>query len=873
MSARSAEPPVCTPIPQQTKSFPFKTTPHHPETPQSSQNADVIRVRNLLLLAHVADGAQWPSPTSTPVRQPVRVSIDVPHDLRCAASRDDISKSINYGTLSKRVLASVDAEHPSAPPPTFRSLEQLADHIFRACFGAFPEPRALPYADAVRVRSSRTRDGDGAWSTVPDRLSIERLACNLVVGLNPCEREDRQLVCFDVDISTALEPESAFDFRRLAKDIRQEVESSEFVSLEALASLVARITLRHANRPNDVVTVRAAKPKALVFADAAEVEIIRTSLDYPDATSVEVSTPESPSYGLDPPVGTSTLRLLSLSQDLVPDRGSPPQGEHLAAIALGSNLGDRFANIEAALQLLEHPELISAPREQRVSTNLTVVNTSFLYETAPMYVTDQPSFLNCACIVRTTLTPLTVLEILKSIERAVGRVPSIRNGPRAIDLDVLFYNDACIDTRPRPFRGTLEGLEGHLVIPHPRMAEREFVLRPLCDMVPDFAHPVSRKPIHEMLSDVLKESPVGSPAMIKVMPFPKYPHSSLHNPPVAHVPTIPHTQTHWTFPPAKPTVPAGRTSPRCPRRTRLMAILNVTPDSFSDGSDHTALPAALAYVASSTAAGADIVDVGGYSTRPGAAYVSSHEEANRVLSVIRAIRDPPPPAAPARDVLLSVDTFRPDVARAAVLAGANCINDVHAFTGPDYPPASASALAYLAEMKETARELAVPVVLMHSRGDAGANKDYSQYGSVVQGVAQELGEKVEAIVRGPGGVRRWLVMVDPGIGFSKSLEGNLQVLRDCGSITAKPRTEDGAWNPLRGYPQLVGVSRKSFLGAILSQPDEGGTYQGRQTAPKERGWATAAAVTGAVQQGAAVVRVHDVHELSDVVRVADSIFN
>jgi dihydroneopterin aldolase/2-amino-4-hydroxy-6-hydroxymethyldihydropteridine diphosphokinase/dihydropteroate synthase len=308
-----------------------------------------------------------------------------------------------------------------------------------------------------------------------------------------------------------------------------------------------------------------------------------------------------------------------------------------------------------------------------------------------------------------------------------------------------------------------------------------------------------------------------------------------------------------------------------------MAILNVTPDSFSDGSDHTTLPAALAYAASSATAGADIVDVGGYSTRPGAAHVSPNEEANRVLSIIIAIRNPPPytntPAAPARDVLLSVDTFRPDVARGAVLAGANCINDVHAFTGPDYPPASASALACLAEMKKTARELAVPVVLMHSRGDAGANKDYSQYGSVVQGVAQELGDKVEAIVRGPGGVRRWLVMVDPGIGFSKSPEGNLQVLRDCGSITAKPRTEDGAWNPLRGYPQLVGVSRKSFLGAILSQPDEGGTYQGRQTAPKERGWATAAAVTGAVQQGAAVVRVHDVHELSDVVRVADLIFN
>jgi len=391
-------------------------------------------------------------------------------------------------------------------------------------------------------------------------------------------------------------------------------------------------------------------------------------------------------------------------------------------------------------------------------------------------------------------------------------------------------------------------------------------------MIPDFVHPVLRKPIHEMLSDVLKTSSVGSPAMIKVMPFPTYPHSPRDPPPPgANVPNIPHTQAYWKFPPSRSAVPTGRTAP--PRRTHLMATLNVTPDSFSDGSDYTALPAALSYATTCAAAGADIVDVGGYSTRPGAAFVSPADETDRVVPVIAGIRAlQPPDTAGMKNVLISVDTFRPEVARAAVLAGANCINDVHAFTGPGYPPSTASALAYLADMKKTARELAVPVILMHSRGDAGQNKDYSGYGSVLQGVAQELGEKVEAIVRGPGGVRRWLVMVDPGVGFSKSLDGNLQVLRDASSITANERTKDGVWNPLRGYPQLIGVSRKSFLGTILSQPTEDGTYQGRQTTPKERGWATAAAVTSAVQQGAAVVRVHDVAELGDVVRVADSIW-
>ncbi|KAH9990247.1 Dihydropteroate synthase [Russula compacta] len=866
---------------------PLATSASHPEGSQFGQ--DAIRVRNLLLLANIADGAQWPSATSAPVRQPVRVNISIPYDLRSAAEGDDISQSINYGSLSKRVLASVEDSSKS-----FRSLEQFSDHIFDTCLCAFQEirhmtldvikPRALPYADGIRVLSSRARDGT---RLAPDRFSIQQLSCNLVVGLNPCEREDKQLVCFDVDISTSkktLEPENAFDFRQLARDIRQEVEASQFVSLESLASLVARITLRHANQLDDIVTVRAAKPKALVFAEAAEVEIIRTSGDYPAEIKVEGSLLRLPSPGLDPPIGLSALDFLA--QDVVfgpsSSSGSPLREQHVAAIALGTNLGDRFANIEAALHLLEHPEPISAPNEQGTLAGLTVINTSFLYETAPMYVTDQPSFLNCACIIRTTVAPLTLLEILKAIERAVGRVPSIRNGPRAVDLDVLFYDDVCIDTRPESLQVTLgDNLEGHLVVPHPRIAEREFVLRPLYDMVPDFVHPVFRKPIHEMLSDVLKASPADSPAMIKVMPFPTYPHTLGHAPPVAHVPNIPHTQAYWKFP------HTGHASP--PRHTRLMATLNVTPDSFSDGSDHITLAAAFDYATSSIAAGADIVDVGGYSTRPGAAYVSPSEETSRVVPVIAALRaarvQPPNNNDPdttttttarkkERDVpLISVDTFRPNVARAAILAGANCINDVHAFTGPDYPPTASSASTYLAEMKKTARELAVPVILMHSRGDAGANKDYSRYVSVVQGVAQELGEKVEAIVRGPGGVRRWLVMVDPGIGFSKSLEANLQVLRDSASITANERTANGVWNPLRGYPQLVGVSRKSFLGAILSQPDDDGTYQGRKTTPKERGWATAAAVTCAVQQGTAVVRIHDVLELGDVVRVADAIYS
>lgn len=299
-----------------------------------------------------------------------------------------------------------------------------------------------------------------------------------------------------------------------------------------------------------------------------------------------------------------------------------------------------------------------------------------------------------------------------------------------------------------------------------------------------------------------------------------------------------------------------------------MATLNATPDSFSDGSINNTLSAALTYSATSVQAGADIIDIGGYSTRPGAAFVSPEEECQRVVPVIQAIR-----SHEDQDVssaLISIDTFRWEVAEAAVLAGANCINDVYSFTGPEYPLTQAS-VKHLLKMREVARKLAVPVILMHSRGDAGSNKDYSQYkGGVLEGVRVELGEKVEAIIKGKGGVRRWFVIVDPGIGFSKAVEANCALLREASSMTVNVLV-----NPLAGYPQLIGSSRKSFLGAILERPDADadGTYKGRKTQPKERGWATAATVACAVQQGANVVRVHDVQDMRDVVAVASAIWS
>ncbi|KAI0827457.1 Dihydropteroate synthase-like protein [Trametes gibbosa] len=673
----------------------------------------------------------------------------------------------------------------------------------------------------------------------------------------------------------------------------QFVEVSSFLTVESLASEVAKLTLSFLTDVSARATVRISKPSALLTAEASELEVTRTFDDI-QASAVNPSLPIATSMT---PTGRSIgakSERASRSQFSAASSSLP----HKAAIAMGSNIGDRFANIECALRLLEAPgaNLETWSGEPRV----VVVDTSFMYESAPMYVAEQPRFINCACIVETDLEPRALLAFLKQVEAAVGRVESFRNGPRAIDLDIVLYDSLVMDTRADCARGTLDNLSGELLIPHPRHGEREFVLRPLADMVPDLTIPTTGKTVEASLIALMAQ-PSTDPAMYKVLPFPRYPlphHEGERPAHMTKIRPVPPTATYWSF----PVTSYASNSNLPPRKTYIMATLNATPDSFSDGSAHYSLPDALSYANAAVADGANIIDIGGYSTRPGAAYVSPEEEFSRVVPVVQAIRGlwqegavtTPggrlPSIARTAATLISVDTFRWEVAEESVHAGANCINDVYAFSGADWP-ATARSAEHFAKMRQVSRDLAVPVILMHSRGPASANKDYSQYeyaadgrgrGAVLEGVRLELGAKVEAAIKGRGGIRRWLVIVDPGLGFSKTVEGNLEVLRDARSVvseysphlrslTAPPSRP--ARNPLTGYPQLIGASRKSFLGAMLERPDTVGSYEGRQTRPVERDFATAAAVSCAVQQGATIVRVHDVLRLGDAVRLSSALWS
>jgi dihydropteroate synthase len=260
-------------------------------------------------------------------------------------------------------------------------------------------------------------------------------------------------------------------------------------------------------------------------------------------------------------------------------------------------------------------------------------------------------------------------------------------------------------------------------------------------------------------------------------------------------------------------------------RARVMGILNVTPDSFSDGGDFATREAALRHARQMVADGADLIDVGGESTRPGAPPVSVAEELDRVIPVIEAL-------AGELAVPVSVDTSKPEVMRAAVAAGAGLINDVAALRRP-------GALAAAAALR-------VPVCLMHMQGEPGTMQQDPAYGDVVAEVAAFLAGRLAACEA--AGIPRERLLVDPGFGFGKTLAHNLALLRGLPRLASL------------GVPVLAGLSRKSMIGALL-----GGVPVG------ERLHGSVAAAVLAVERGAAIVRVHDVGPTVQALRIVAAV--
>ncbi|MBJ9907644.1 dihydropteroate synthase [Acinetobacter bereziniae] len=255
-------------------------------------------------------------------------------------------------------------------------------------------------------------------------------------------------------------------------------------------------------------------------------------------------------------------------------------------------------------------------------------------------------------------------------------------------------------------------------------------------------------------------------------------------------------------------------------KAHVMGILNVTPDSFSDGGLHNQKDQAIAYARQMIDAGATVIDVGGESTRPGASTVAITEEIQRVIPVIAELAQ--------YDVVISVDTSQPEVIREAVKVGAHIWNDVRALTRPN-------AL-------QTAAELDIPVIIMHMRGEPSTMNQLDQYQDVTLDVIKELQQRVDQAIQ--AGVKPENIMIDPGFGFAKNAQQNLKLLNEFYKLNAM------------GYPILSALSRKRFIGEALGGADA-----------QNRAVGSVAAHLMSIQQGACMVRAHDVKAMSDAIQI------
>lgn len=381
---------------------------------------------------------------------------------------------------------------------------------------------------------------------------------------------------------------------------------------------------------------------------------------------------------------------------------------HKVYLSLGSNIGDRSNNLNTAIRYIENlPDTF-------------ITKKSSILNTEPFGFTDQDDFLNMCLEIETQFTPHELLDELLAIEKKMGRIREFKWGPRNIDIDILFYDKEIINTH-------------NLALPHPYIAERDFVLTPLSEIAGDFIHPKLKKSIKTLKNELKKKD--------DVLNF------------------------------------SGKTL-KFGDKTLIMGILNATPDSFSDGGDHNGVKEAITHAKLMIEQGADIIDVGGESTRPGHTQITESEEIARVVPIIKELKK--------LDTIISIDSYKHNVVREALLAGADMVNDIWGLQYDD------------GEMAELVSKYQVPVIAMH-------NQNSSEYKGDIMDEIKKFFNKTFEIAR-ENGISNDMVILDPGIGFGKTASQNIEVLSRLGELKDMGRI-------------LLGTSRKRFIGSILGETD------------------------------------------------------
>lgn len=787
---------------------------------------DSVFIKKLAATTIIGKDA-WNRPTP----QPITVSVELRTDFRKASVSDNLKYSLNYAVISRNILEFLKAhEHKN-----FKSLGNIAESVSEVVLDekrggglnvkvTVQSTKSEIRADSVKYIAARSRESEVIEH---DEIEVNGLKLLTIIGVFTFERLQRQIVDIDLNLKLKGSDTTSTPISRIIEDVVSYVELSNFKTVEALVLKIGQLVFQIHGENVSTIDIRVTKPNAISYTEGVGVSSTMTKETFKDTTPLEFVTGQNPEQVPD--------SMFNLPTDSAPIEIGK---EHTAYIAFGSNEGDQMSNIYKSILLLE-------------SYGIKVVATSTLYISKPMYYLNQPDFLNGVFKVQfSDKNPHELLDIIKEIEyKHINRVKEFDNGPRSIDLDILLYDDITMN-------------DPDLCIPHKSMLERTFVLQPLCELIPhDLLHPISAEPLHNHLRQVFlsqpSESMQESNSLLQFVHLPNY--STQENP-------LKFDQLHNKHP------------------TVVMGVLNITPDSFSDGGDYfnKAIEDVLEAAEKLIEDGATILDIGGVSTRPGSEEPSTQEELDRVIPVIKAIRASK--SEKLSSAIISVDTYRAKVAEDSLLAGANIINDI-------------SMGLYDEKMFEVVAKYGCPYIMNHTRGspksmlnlttyESNTNDDIVEFcidpvkgdlelsfppdiSNLINGIGREL--SLQMLKAFQAGVRKWQIIADPGIGFAKNLEQNVLIIRHAALIKKYSllvrhqdehlRSVTHSYLSFNGLPMLLGPSRKRFLGTLVQEPEA-----------RRRAIPTAAAIVACVEQRTDIVRVHDVHAVKQAISIADAIY-
>ena len=737
-------------------------------------------------------------------------------DFAKASSTDELKYSINYAVVS-RSFKDYEEENEEQ---NFSSLVSLGNKLVKDvafkqnCANVTMVLKSKESNHNLSITLNRMLDEKGEIVKAGiDHCLLEDILLSTIIGIFTFERFQKQPVVLKIDIDIDLLNDDP-PVLLLGPAVTNYIENSNFKTVEALVLNVNKLVF-----------------KLLPSITDCKVRVLKTDIiDYCD---VGVSSTRSKDTvgDLDSGIVEFDNKDITTERFVIPTLNAVTklEGEcenHTVFLAFGSNQGHQLHNILQAIEELNLHEKIK------------VLQSSSLYKSKPMYYLDQPDFVNGCLKISTTLTPHQLLKVLKEIEySSLKRVKKFDNGPRTIDLDIILYDSLIVN-------------DPDLNIPHIRMIERSFVLVPLCELIPpDFIHPVTAEPIYDHLHQLMQQEPASdiqeSTDLVSLVPLPtRFSMSDEETNKSLKFRYLEYDLVH------RKTV------------TQLMAILNITPDSFSDGSDsNLELDATIKKVDKMVANAVDIIDVGGCSTRPGSEQPSLDLELQRVLPVVKEIKK-----KYGESVIVSVDTYRSEVAEEAIKLGADIINDISAGKFDD-------------RMYDIVAKYNVPYVINHTRGDIKTMKTLVNYSQTADGdltfynkrktsediivteVAKELSELISKMYS--KGIRRWQLILDPGLGFAKNVNENLSVIRGLPFFKKYKQfnTKTKEYICFDYIPVLLGPSRKKFIGTIT----------GKETAA-ERINGTSASITAGIGFGSDIVRVHDYKEMKDVCLMGDAIY-